>query len=600
VSNPPPDVANPALSAGELTALVSALQIELVGLKSHVVERDVQNDSLRETILNLTHENELLRRRIYGNKTERGHTSELQLTLGNLLDAEKQLQKQLDEAVAKAKNAADEPAAPTSEKTKPKGRRDLSTSDLPRFLLEILDEDLEKSGKRIGFEDSLQLMYRRGGFAVLVKRTAKYEIAGKDGTTILGVETPKTLFRRGILHSSVVAHILTQKFSLGVPHYRLEQHLKDQAVELDRGTMSRYVEEAGSTIGATIAQAMWRDAIANGSVISTDATSALVQPEKSKDGLRQACKKGHFFTAVVDCDHVLFAYAEKHTQEFVKRLFSGFNGYLQCDASNVYDVLERGPPKDSEEGVTLVGCFAHCRRYFFEAAICKYQVGIQGLMRIRSIYAADDAFRSQPPAKRKLLREQHLRPLIDEFFDWVRAARTTVQGRNLATKALGYATNQEKELRRVLDDPRLPLDNTRSERTLRKSSSAGKIGCSTAATRMPRARPPSSASLLLADFTRSIPSSTSMRFCACCRTGPKSGISSSRRSTGKRPEPSSTPMSSPLRSARSRSPNREFRAGRSTDVFAREDGVRAALTSLTRSYLREAKCETRGRHLARV
>lgn len=38
----------------------------------------------------------------------------------------------------------------------------------------------------------------------------------------------------------------------------------------------------------------------------------------------------------------------------------------------------------------------------------------------------------------------------------------------LATKALGYACNQEKELRRVLEDGRLPLDNTRSERSLRK------------------------------------------------------------------------------------------------------------------------------------
>ena len=88
------------LSPTELTALISALQVELVSLKSRVTERDAQNDSLRETILNLTHENELLRRRLYGNKTEHSQTSELQLTLGDLLDAEKRLQKQLDEAIA--------------------------------------------------------------------------------------------------------------------------------------------------------------------------------------------------------------------------------------------------------------------------------------------------------------------------------------------------------------------------------------------------------------------------------------------------------------------------------------------------------------------
>lgn len=56
----------------------------------------------------------------------------------------------------------------------------------------------------------------------------------------------------------------------------------------------------------------------------------------------------------------------------------------------------------------------------------------------------------------------------DDFFRWARAARDTTPGRNLATKALGYALNQEAELRRVLADGDLPLDNTRAERALRK------------------------------------------------------------------------------------------------------------------------------------
>lgn len=327
------DEAKPKFSPDELAAMVSALQIEVVGIKTRFAESETRNASLEETIVNLAQENELLKRRLYGNKTERSGTSELQLTLGNLLDAEKRLQKELDEAVAKARDDGNGAAAPPADaqRPKPKGRRDLLASTLPRVLLEIRDEELEKTGKLIGWEDSPQLMYRRGGWLVLVKRTAKYELPGKDGTTVLGVETPKTLFRRGLLHSSVVAHVMAQKFSLGVPHYRLEQHLAGQGVELDRGLMCRYVEEAGSTCGATIVHAMWEDALESASVISTDATSALIQPEKSPKGERQSCKKGHFFTAVVDCDHVLFAYAEKHTQDFVKKLFGGFTGFLQSD-----------------------------------------------------------------------------------------------------------------------------------------------------------------------------------------------------------------------------------------------------------------------------
>jgi transposase len=459
------------MSLGDLAATVSAMQAQLVGVETRMRESEAQNASLRETIVNLTHENQLLKRRVYGNKTERTQTSELQLSLGDLFEADKRLQKQLDEAVAKAGGeaaASTSPDAQPKAKAKGTGRRDLLASNLPRVLLEIRDEELEKTAKLIGFDEALHLMFRRGGFSVLVKHTAKYEVAGKDGPTVLGVETPKTLFPRGMLHSSVVAHILVQKFSLGVPHYRLEQHLADQGVELSRAAMCRYVEEAGNALGATVVHAMWHDAIENGSVISTDATSALVQPEKSPEAQRQACKKAHFFTAVVDTDYVLFAYAERHTQEFVMKLFGGFKGFLQCDAHNVYDVLERGPPKGVEDGIVLVGCWAHCRRRFFEAAICKYPVGVQGLMRIRAIYAADEAFRGLPPAKRKLMRAEHLRPLLDSFFGWVRQARVVAEGRNLATNALGYAFNQEKELMRVLDDGRLALDNTRSERSLRK------------------------------------------------------------------------------------------------------------------------------------
>lgn len=291
----------------------------------------------------------------------------------------------------------------------------------------------------------------------------------EDGAaTVVAPPAPATLFPKALLHTSTVAHLLTSKFALGVPHYRLEQALEEQGMSLDRGLMSRYVEHAGNTLGATIVAAMWRDGLANGNVISTDATGALIQPTKAKDGRSLGCKKGHFFTAVVDLRAVLFAYAEHHTSATVEALFAGFGGYLQADASAVYDVLDRGPPADTDDGVKLVGCWAHARRYFFEAALCRYPSGVQGLLRIRAIYAAERAERRMPRDERAGFRATHLRPLIDDFFTWVHAVRDTVAGRNLATKALGYALNQEAELRRVLDDVSLPLDNTRAERALRK------------------------------------------------------------------------------------------------------------------------------------
>ena len=54
-------------------------------------------------------------------------------------------------------------------------------------------------------------------------------------------------------------------------------------------------------------------------MLSTDATGAAIQPGPREGGPKRACKKGHFFTIVADCDSVLFAYTEKHTQ--LRRVF---------------------------------------------------------------------------------------------------------------------------------------------------------------------------------------------------------------------------------------------------------------------------------------
>lgn len=469
-------------------------------LRKEVEERDARIAALRDvisslegkqaalesTLVNHASEIELLKRRLFGPRSERSGTNELQLTLGDLLAEDARLQQELESLTKETPTDPSDAAAPDSTSAtetkpqdvppgskprgskKPKGRRDLSLSKLPKVVVEFTDPDLAKKGRLIGYDESRQLMREPGGFKVLVKRTAKYEIPdGDGGKTVLGVTTPRTLFPRALLHTSALAWLAVQKFSLGVPHYRLEQHLACEAEGLDRGTMCRGMEELGNTLGATVVHAMLDDARAHCGVLSTDATGAAIQPGPLDGGPKRPCKKGHFFTIVADADHVLFEYVEKHNSNVVAQLFKGFTGFLQSDASSVYDILERGPP-NPDGAVTLVGCWAHCRRYFFEAAVCKYASAIEGLTRIREIYRADMALADLPPVDRKRKRLESVAPLVDDFFEWVTRMRRNTEGRNLATKALGYAANQEQELRNIFLDGRLPLDNTRSERSLRK------------------------------------------------------------------------------------------------------------------------------------
>jgi transposase len=478
------------LEVERLRKEVAGRDAHIAALQDLITSLEGKQAALESALVNHANEIEVLKRRLYGPRSERTGTSEMQMTLGDILAEDARLQKQLDtqtkgeasdgkpasqsEATGAGKPAAEDhgPAGPASNsgaRAKPKGRRDLSVSKLPKVVVEFTDPELAKKGRLIGFDESRQLMRDPGGFKVLVRRTAKYELPVPDGgKTVLGVEMPRTLFPRALLHTSAVAWLAVEKFALGVPHHRLEQHLASEAEPLDRGTMSRTMEELGNVVGATVVHAMLEDARAHCGVLSTDATGGAIQPGARDGGPKRPCDKGHFFTIVADADHVLFHFVPKHTSDAVAELFKGFSGFLQSDASSVYDILERGPPNATDATVTLVGCWAHCRRYFFEAAVCKYGLGIEGLKRIREIYRVDMAFADLPPADRKRKRIESVLPLVDDFFAWVTRTSRSTEGRSLATRALGYATNQETELRRVLLDGRLPLDNTRSERALRK------------------------------------------------------------------------------------------------------------------------------------
>jgi transposase len=365
----------------------------------------------------------------------------------------------------------------------PKGRRDLSKSPLPVVSFDILDPELEGKAERIGWDDVQRLGFRRGGKIRVVARRAVYKLsdASTPTSTIVTAPMPKELLRRGLLAPSIIAHLLVQKYVMGVPFHRLEQKLAFEDFPIDRSTMCRYAEHIGASLGA-IVEAARAHAFAHAFCLSTDATGASIQPEPIADGSRQPCRKGHFFVTLADRDHVFFDYQPKHNGLAVWKMFSGFSGYIQADAHAIYDALFRGaPPEGADDDATSrapppkeVACWAHSRRKFWEAAVCHHRAGVEGLRRINDIFAADARLADLAPAQRKARRDVDLRPLLDDFFDWVSAEKSKLVSRGLIATALGYAHNHQLAFRRFLDDGRLRLDNNPAENALRSIATARK------------------------------------------------------------------------------------------------------------------------------
>ncbi|NVL67921.1 IS66 family transposase, partial [Escherichia coli] len=66
---------------------------------------------------------------------------------------------------------------------------------------------------------------------------------------IVTAPMPKEIMKRGMLAPSMIAHLLAMKYLLGVPFYRYEQQCAREGFRLDRGTMCRYSEHVGATLG---------------------------------------------------------------------------------------------------------------------------------------------------------------------------------------------------------------------------------------------------------------------------------------------------------------------------------------------------------------
>ncbi len=457
----------------EVEATAASTHARIVALEAALARVTQERDLLRGSHERLRLELELLKRRLFVAKAERIDTAQLEMEFAEKL-------RQLDALAGKPHGDDDDTPPNDKKKTKSTGRRDLKKLPLEEERVEIPDplyERLVADGKaaRIGFEESCKLGWKRGGMRRVVLARVKYQVTapGSEHPTVDTAPMPPELFPRSLCAPSLLAHIIMQKYGQGMPLFRIEDAFARDGCPVDRGTMCRWVEDAGATCGATVVHAARQDAL-SAFCIATDATGVAVQPIRTHEKVRKPCKRGHYFVHIADRDHVFFEYTAKENSDAVRAMFRGYSGYVQADAKSVYDVLFREPDDDAtndqDDGALRheVGCFAHCRRKFWEAAIAKSVVGREGLARLGRVFELDASWRDKPPDQIKRLRDAHLRPHLDAFFAWAALEYDKVRDqRGILRSALGYAVRQKDALLRVLDDGRLVLDNNRSERALR-------------------------------------------------------------------------------------------------------------------------------------
>ena len=242
--------------------------------------------------------------------------------------------------------------------------------------------------------------------------------------------------------------------------------------ELDDGTMCRYAEDAGATLGCIVERDAprrpWRTAFC----LSTDATGVRIQPEPLAGRQRQAVPQGPLLRRARRHDHVFFEFQPKHTSAAVCAMFRGFPGYIQADAHAIYDALFRGDARASpnDEAPTGGGLLGPLRDGILgSCGLATHERGARGAA------AHAHALRARGRSGRTSRRSSDTtsgsssRAAPRRLLRLGRASSTRASRAPAASSPPPSATpiRQETALRRFLDDGRLRMTNNHSERALR-------------------------------------------------------------------------------------------------------------------------------------
>lgn len=431
-----------------------------------------QLDNATRKISQMEHQLQQLLRRLYGRSSEKIDPKQMAL-FAELL---KQLEAQNPPAPEPPPAAV--PAATATGKGH--GRRKLAP-DLPR---ERVIHDLPEEEKPcpccgtmrtlIGDETSEQIDYVPAQVKVIEHVRLKYickeceKKAAEGGPQIVTAEKPLSAIEKGLAAPGLIAHLIVSRFADHLPYYRQERILGRHGIELARSTQSDIAAQAAQAL-LPLHKLAIEDLLASRVIHTDDTPVDVLEPKSGKT------REGRFCVYLGDAAHpqVVFDYTPNRKRDGPVNFLNGWGKddlrYLQADAFGGYDGIYAG---DAGGNVFEVACWAHARRYFYEARKTDHRNSAQALAYIKLLYEVEHEAAGLPSRERAAIRQERSAPILVQFRRWLLGLQPSNGGRVLPKSPMGeavtYAMNQWAALCVYLLDGELNIDNNVSENALRR------------------------------------------------------------------------------------------------------------------------------------
>ena len=422
----------------------------------HQKEISKKEDEIRSLVARI----EYMARKLWGKMSEKRQTPDdpRQLKLDfegmDLTDEEK---RQIEEA---AKKVAESRKVKVKEHEKQLPVRKKLPENLRRVVEHVYPEGYE------GHEDEWILFEATETSEHLeitapdayVRVTIRHKAMRKADNKIITASVKSEPLAKSYAGASVLTELTIGKFVDHLPFYRQIEMYKRLGIELKQPTIEGWFFGIADLMRPMYYR-LQEYMLQQDYLQSDESTVPVINSEKHRT------VKGYMWLARAVLEPlVLFHYHEgSRGKEVALEFFKDFKGALGVDGYTVYDLL------DKLDGIMILCCWAHCRRYFDRALNHDRERAEHGIEQIGLIYSVETIADEEGASyeRRAQLRQELAYPIIRGLEAWALNEQDKVMPKSPIGKALGYLLGHIRQLSRYTTDGMYQIDNNFIENSIR-------------------------------------------------------------------------------------------------------------------------------------
>jgi transposase len=472
------DIASLKAALAAMTERAIAAEADAVRAKAEAIlaqadaaEAKAQLTTINVTIESLKLEIARLRREAFGQTSERGARliEQLEFQLEDLEADRAEDERAAADAARKAGRADAHPRRQPVKKPFPAHLpRERVVMPAPTQCPCCGSSRLSKLGEDV--TETLEAIPRR----YKVIQTVREKFTCRDCEKITQPAAPFHVIARGHLGASLLAMILYDKYALHQPLHRQSKEFARADIDLAVSTLADHVGAAAAAL-APLHALIEAHVFAAERVHGDDTTVPLLARGKTITARLWTYVRDDKPFSGADPPAAVYYFSRDREGAHPQLHMASYHGVLQADAYGGYKALYA---EDRAGGpITEAACWAHGRRKFYVLAdiaakardprIVISPIALEAVQRIDAIFAIERDINGATPDQRRAVRQERVRPLVEELHAWMKEQRERVSGKTPLGKALNYMLVRWAAFARFLDDGRICLTNNAAERALR-------------------------------------------------------------------------------------------------------------------------------------